>query len=217
MEKWGEDGQDLYISCTMPSLEIGTIGGGTGLAAQSACLDMLGLRGNFLLTRHFHLLYRINLFYLITIIYRTECGWTGSQLFQTGTYHLRCRSHRWIVSNVIAGCWNTRPVAYFIQPISSSTHEYRQSLVCHNLSLSLHFFYPLRWMRKLFTTTETLFIYHLVIVTCCFALFPKDESQRKYTKRWERVIIQLFGKREVIECVHCIRVFSLFKTYLVPL
>lgn len=47
MEKWGEDGQDLYISCTMPSLEIGTIGGGTGLPAQSACLDMLGLRGNF--------------------------------------------------------------------------------------------------------------------------------------------------------------------------
>lgn len=45
MEPWGPDMQDLYISCTMPSLEIGTIGGGTGLPTQSACLDMLGLRG----------------------------------------------------------------------------------------------------------------------------------------------------------------------------
>ena len=47
MEKCGQDGEDLYISVTMPSLEVGTVGGGTGLAAQSACLDMLGLRGKF--------------------------------------------------------------------------------------------------------------------------------------------------------------------------
>ena len=39
------EGQDLYISCTMPCIEVGTIGGGTGLPAQSACLDMLGVRG----------------------------------------------------------------------------------------------------------------------------------------------------------------------------
>lgn len=45
MEPWGEDGKDLYISCTMPSIEIGTIGGGTQLPAQSACLDMLGVKG----------------------------------------------------------------------------------------------------------------------------------------------------------------------------
>ncbi|XP_063995343.1 3-hydroxy-3-methylglutaryl-coenzyme A reductase [Diachasmimorpha longicaudata] len=45
MEPWGEDGNDLYISCTMPSIEIGTIGGGTGLPAQSACLSMLGVLG----------------------------------------------------------------------------------------------------------------------------------------------------------------------------
>lgn len=45
MEPWGENGQDLYISCTMPSIEIGTVGGGTILPAQSACLDMLGVRG----------------------------------------------------------------------------------------------------------------------------------------------------------------------------
>ena len=45
MERWGPDGQDLYISCTMPSLEVGTVGGGTVLTAQSACLDMLGVRG----------------------------------------------------------------------------------------------------------------------------------------------------------------------------
>lgn len=46
MEPWGEDGKDLYISCTMPSIEIGTVGGGTQLPAQSACLDMLGVKGN---------------------------------------------------------------------------------------------------------------------------------------------------------------------------
>uniref|UniRef100_A0A1L8DYA1 3-hydroxy-3-methylglutaryl coenzyme A reductase n=2 Tax=Nyssomyia neivai TaxID=330878 RepID=A0A1L8DYA1_9DIPT len=45
MEACGEKGDDLYITCTMPSLEVGTIGGGTVLPAQSACLDMLGVRG----------------------------------------------------------------------------------------------------------------------------------------------------------------------------
>ncbi|KAF5281131.1 hypothetical protein FQR65_LT02997 [Abscondita terminalis] len=45
MEAWGRDGEDLYISCSMPSIEIGTVGGGTVLAAQSACLDILGVKG----------------------------------------------------------------------------------------------------------------------------------------------------------------------------
>lgn len=36
---------DLYISCTMPSIEVGTIGGGTILDAQSSCLKMLGVYG----------------------------------------------------------------------------------------------------------------------------------------------------------------------------
>jgi hydroxymethylglutaryl-CoA reductase (NADPH) len=39
-----EDG-DLYMTVTMPSIEVGTVGGGTGLPAQSACLEMLGIRG----------------------------------------------------------------------------------------------------------------------------------------------------------------------------
>ncbi|KAJ2866700.1 3-hydroxy-3-methylglutaryl-coenzyme A (HMG-CoA) reductase isozyme [Coemansia aciculifera] len=39
------DGQDLRISCTMPSIEVGTIGGGTTLPPQAACLDILGCRG----------------------------------------------------------------------------------------------------------------------------------------------------------------------------
>ncbi|CAI6361598.1 unnamed protein product [Macrosiphum euphorbiae] len=42
MEAFGED---LYVSCTMPSVEIGTVGGGTSLPGQSACLEMLGVRG----------------------------------------------------------------------------------------------------------------------------------------------------------------------------
>ncbi|XP_060536266.1 3-hydroxy-3-methylglutaryl-coenzyme A reductase-like [Cylas formicarius] len=45
MEPCGEKGNDLFISCTMPSVEIGTIGGGTVLPAQSACLEMLGVKG----------------------------------------------------------------------------------------------------------------------------------------------------------------------------
>uniref|UniRef100_A0A182FPY6 3-hydroxy-3-methylglutaryl coenzyme A reductase n=1 Tax=Anopheles albimanus TaxID=7167 RepID=A0A182FPY6_ANOAL len=46
METCGETGEDLYVTCTMPSLEVGTLGGGTGLPGQSACLDMLGVRGS---------------------------------------------------------------------------------------------------------------------------------------------------------------------------
>ena len=40
MELTGPHGEDLYISCTMPSLEVGTIGGGTVLPPQGACLDV---------------------------------------------------------------------------------------------------------------------------------------------------------------------------------
>uniref|UniRef100_A0A8C3ABL7 3-hydroxy-3-methylglutaryl coenzyme A reductase n=1 Tax=Cyclopterus lumpus TaxID=8103 RepID=A0A8C3ABL7_CYCLU len=49
MEAAGPEGQDLYISCTMPSIELGTVGGGTNLAPQQACLlptrFMLGVQG----------------------------------------------------------------------------------------------------------------------------------------------------------------------------
>eukprot|EP00980_Cylindrotheca_fusiformis_P012504 scaffold3073_cov66-Cylindrotheca_fusiformis.AAC.19 len=36
---------DLWISCTMPSIEVGTVGGGTSLPAQGACLEMIGCKG----------------------------------------------------------------------------------------------------------------------------------------------------------------------------
>eukprot|EP00092_Neocalanus_flemingeri_P084618 GFUD01106339.1.p1 GENE.GFUD01106339.1~~GFUD01106339.1.p1 ORF type:complete len:980 (+),score=297.62 GFUD01106339.1:77-3016(+) len=45
MEAWGEYGEDLYMTCSMPSIEVGTVGGGTVLPAQSACLEMLGVKG----------------------------------------------------------------------------------------------------------------------------------------------------------------------------
>lgn len=45
METCGENDDDLRISCTMPSIEVGTVGGGTALPAQSSCLDMLGVKG----------------------------------------------------------------------------------------------------------------------------------------------------------------------------
>ncbi len=40
MEPRGDHGQDLYISCTMPSIEVGTVGGGTVLPPQAACLKV---------------------------------------------------------------------------------------------------------------------------------------------------------------------------------
>lgn len=40
-----QDGEDLIMTCTMPSIEVGTVGGGTTLPAQAACLDLLGLKG----------------------------------------------------------------------------------------------------------------------------------------------------------------------------
>lgn len=45
MELHSENPNDLYITCTMPSLEVGTVGGGTVLPGQSACLEVLGVRG----------------------------------------------------------------------------------------------------------------------------------------------------------------------------
>lgn len=36
---------NLHISVSMPSIEVGTIGGGTILEPQSAMLDLLGVRG----------------------------------------------------------------------------------------------------------------------------------------------------------------------------
>ena len=39
------DDNDLWISCTMPSIEVGTVGGGTSLEAQSACLEAIGCKG----------------------------------------------------------------------------------------------------------------------------------------------------------------------------
>ncbi|XP_062093879.1 3-hydroxy-3-methylglutaryl-coenzyme A reductase 1-like [Humulus lupulus] len=39
------NGKDLHVSMTMPSIEVGTVGGGTQLASQSACLNLLGVKG----------------------------------------------------------------------------------------------------------------------------------------------------------------------------
>ena len=37
---------NLYASVTLPNIMVGTVGGGTGLPTQKACLDILGLHGN---------------------------------------------------------------------------------------------------------------------------------------------------------------------------
>lgn len=43
--EYAEDKKSLYISVTMPSIEVGTVGGGTHLPAQAACLDICNVRG----------------------------------------------------------------------------------------------------------------------------------------------------------------------------
>ncbi|CAF4833370.1 unnamed protein product [Pieris macdunnoughi] len=45
MEVCGENRDELYVTCTMPCLEVGTVGGGTVLTGQSACLEILGVKG----------------------------------------------------------------------------------------------------------------------------------------------------------------------------
>ncbi|KAG8343727.1 putative Hydroxymethylglutaryl coenzyme A reductase [Trypanosoma vivax] len=37
---------DLLVTVSMPSIEVGTVGGGTGLQAQRGCLDMIGCGGS---------------------------------------------------------------------------------------------------------------------------------------------------------------------------
>lgn len=44
MEK-AANGKDLHMTCSMPSIEVGTVGGGTHLPAQSACLRIIGVKG----------------------------------------------------------------------------------------------------------------------------------------------------------------------------
>lgn len=38
-------GGDLYAAVTLPNLVVGTVGGGTGLPSQNACLELMGLAG----------------------------------------------------------------------------------------------------------------------------------------------------------------------------
>ncbi|XP_038072273.1 3-hydroxy-3-methylglutaryl-coenzyme A reductase-like isoform X2 [Patiria miniata] len=45
MEPSGPKGENLYVSVTMPSIEVGTVGGGTILPPQGSCLEMLGVKG----------------------------------------------------------------------------------------------------------------------------------------------------------------------------
>jgi hydroxymethylglutaryl-CoA reductase (NADPH) len=40
------DDGDLYVAVTLPNLIVGTVGGGTGLPTQRACLEILGLAGS---------------------------------------------------------------------------------------------------------------------------------------------------------------------------
>ena len=40
------DDGDLYVSVTLPSLSVATVGGGTGLGTGRECLEMLGCRGD---------------------------------------------------------------------------------------------------------------------------------------------------------------------------
>lgn len=43
--EYDDDGVSLHVSVTMPSIEVGTVGGGTHLPAQAGCLDICNVRG----------------------------------------------------------------------------------------------------------------------------------------------------------------------------
>eukprot|EP00168_Porphyra_purpurea_P007452 TRINITY_DN19406_c0_g1_i1.p1 TRINITY_DN19406_c0_g1~~TRINITY_DN19406_c0_g1_i1.p1 ORF type:complete len:260 (-),score=2.59 TRINITY_DN19406_c0_g1_i1:181-960(-) len=43
--EYAEDKKSLHVSVTMPSIEVGTVGGGTHLPAQAGCLEICGVRG----------------------------------------------------------------------------------------------------------------------------------------------------------------------------
>lgn len=43
--EYAEDKRSLHVSVTMPSIEVGTVGGGTHLPAQAGCLEICGVRG----------------------------------------------------------------------------------------------------------------------------------------------------------------------------
>jgi hydroxymethylglutaryl-CoA reductase (NADPH) len=43
--EYAEDKRSLHVSVTMPSVEVGTVGGGTHLPAQANCLEICGVRG----------------------------------------------------------------------------------------------------------------------------------------------------------------------------
>jgi hydroxymethylglutaryl-CoA reductase (NADPH) len=45
MMDFADDGKSLQVSVTMPSIEVGTVGGGTHLPAQAGCLEICGVRG----------------------------------------------------------------------------------------------------------------------------------------------------------------------------
>jgi len=44
--EFADNKKDLYMSVTMPCLEVGTVGGGTHLPCQSATLDLLSIKGS---------------------------------------------------------------------------------------------------------------------------------------------------------------------------
>ena len=62
MECTGENEDDLYISCTMPSIEVGTVGGGTALEAQLSCLKVILIKNKNLIKKKSHL----SILYLIS-------------------------------------------------------------------------------------------------------------------------------------------------------
>jgi hydroxymethylglutaryl-CoA reductase (NADPH) len=43
--EYADDRKSLYVSVTMPSIEVGTVGGGTHLPAQAGCLEICKVRG----------------------------------------------------------------------------------------------------------------------------------------------------------------------------
>lgn len=70
-----EQGDDLYASINIPSLIVGTVGGGTRLPSQRACLELIGCFG----AGHSHRLAEIIAGFALALDMSTMCAMAGGQ------------------------------------------------------------------------------------------------------------------------------------------
>uniref|UniRef100_A0A8C7Z0E5 3-hydroxy-3-methylglutaryl coenzyme A reductase n=1 Tax=Oryzias sinensis TaxID=183150 RepID=A0A8C7Z0E5_9TELE len=103
MEPSGPMGEDLYISCTMPSIELGTVGGGHQPAAPTSLPPDAGRA-------------------------RSQPGPPRRQRPSAGQGRVRHRSGRRAVTHVCSGCWTPGQKSHDPQQVQGEPAELKQKL-----------------------------------------------------------------------------------------